>query len=47
MTYLQAQAELIAHGLDTELVWAILDEEELEAFAEGGFEPEDLTEDGQ
>lgn len=47
MTYLQAQSELAAHGLDPELIYAILAEEALEQFAEGGFEPEDLTEDGQ
>lgn len=47
MTYAQARAELAAHNLDPELVWAILDEEALEAFAEGGFDPEDLEEDGQ
>ena len=47
MTYNQARAELVAHNLDPELVWAILDEEALDAFAEGGFDPEDLTEDGQ
>lgn len=47
MTYLQAQSELLAHGLNPELIYAILDEEALEAFAEGGFDPEDLTEDGQ
>lgn len=47
MTYNQARAELIAHNLDPELVWAILDEEALDAFAEGGFDPIDPTEDGQ
>lgn len=47
MTYLQAQSELAAAGLDEGLVWAILDEEALKAFAEGGFDPEDLTEDEQ
>lgn len=47
MNYMQARAELVAHNLDPELVWAILDEEALDAFAEGGFDPEDLAEDGQ
>ena len=47
MNYLQATAELAAHGLDEGLVWAILDEEALNAFAEGGFDSEDLDEDGQ
>lgn len=47
MTYLQAQSELAAHNLDPELVWAILDEEALDAFAESGFDPIDPTEDGQ
>lgn len=47
MTYYQARAELVAHNLDPELVWAIMDEEALDGFAEGGFDPEDLSEDGQ
>ena len=47
MTFQQARAELIAHHLDPELVWAIMDEEALEQFAEGGFDPWDLEEDGQ
>lgn len=47
MTYLQAQSELAAAGLDEGLIWAILDEEALDAFAEGGFDPIDPTEDGQ
>jgi len=47
MTYLQVQSELISHGLDPSLTWAILDEEELEAWAEGSWEEEDDSEDGQ
>lgn len=47
MTYQQARAELVAHNLDPELVWAIMDEEALDNFAEGGFDPIDLEEDGQ
>lgn len=47
MTYLQAQSELAAYGLDEGLIWAIMNEEALDQFAEGGFDLEDLTEDGQ
>ena len=40
MRYLQVQSELIAAGLDPSLTWAILDEEELEAWAATG-EPDE------
>lgn len=54
MKYLQVQAELAAHGLDPSLTWAILDEEELEAWSTSweeldaeGYALSDEAEDGQ
>jgi hypothetical protein len=53
MKYLQIQSELAAHGLDPSLTWAILSEDELEAWStswedlgEEDYEL-DLSEDGQ